>query len=473
MEDIVGSTIVKGGESLSSNTLAGKFVGLYFSAHWCPPCRRFTPQLAETYQKVTSKNDGQFEIVFVSSDKDAGQFDEYFAEMPWAAIPYSDRDRQAALSKKFKVQGIPTLVILNPDGEVVTLDGREALGNDPEGDKFPWIPPTLDEMLGDQFIAVDGSTFTRADLDGKYIGLYFSAHWCGPCRGFTPQLSETYNKLKGEGKNFEIIFVSSDRDEESFNEYRSEMPWLALPFANRDGKAALSSKFGVQGIPTLVILDPDMNTVTTKGRGAVGADKEGAEFPWVPKPLQDISSDADGLNEYPCLIILADDCDGDSAELHAAATDYAAEVAAARKAGTTEMLVCYADTSEGPVGQIRKLTKQESSKAHPCDLVKTSPNQLGGPYSGGFGCDVCEGGGSGDDEVWHCEKHGYDECASCYAKNAEKRANPCAGKVVMLLLDIPDSGGFYVFDGDEVNGDTIREFVAAYEAKTLDRRQLG
>ena len=86
MEDIVGPTIVKGGESLASDTLAGKYVGLYFSAHWCPPCRRFTPQLAETYQKVTSKNDGQFEIVFVSGDKDAGQFDEYFAEMPWAAI---------------------------------------------------------------------------------------------------------------------------------------------------------------------------------------------------------------------------------------------------------------------------------------------------------------------------------------------------------------------------------------------------
>ncbi len=35
-----------------------------------------------------------------------------------------------------------------------------------------------------------------------------------------------YNTAKKEGKNFEIIFVSSDQDEASFNDYYTEMPWL-------------------------------------------------------------------------------------------------------------------------------------------------------------------------------------------------------------------------------------------------------
>lgn len=34
---------------------------------------------------------------------------------------------------------------------------------------------------------------------------------CPPCRGFTPKLIETYNKVKDSGKSFEIIFVTSDR----------------------------------------------------------------------------------------------------------------------------------------------------------------------------------------------------------------------------------------------------------------------
>lgn len=92
-----------------------------------------------------------------------------------------------------------------------------------------------------------------ADCDA--VGLYFSAHWCGPCRGFTPKLVETYNTMKDAGKKFEIVFASSDRDEAAFDEYFGEMPWLALPYddAGKASKAALSKKFKV-----LVHAPPDI-----------------------------------------------------------------------------------------------------------------------------------------------------------------------------------------------------------------------
>jgi len=69
--------------------------GLYFSAHWCPPCRAFTPELAKFYKKMTDK----LEIVFVSSDEDEAQWAEYFAEMPWLALPFVDRDRKVSLQE--------------------------------------------------------------------------------------------------------------------------------------------------------------------------------------------------------------------------------------------------------------------------------------------------------------------------------------------------------------------------------------
>ena len=50
------------------------------------------------------------------------------------------------------------------------------------------------------------------------VGIYFSAHWCPPCRGFTPELAKIYAQCKAEGKSFEVVFVSSDRDEASFAE---------------------------------------------------------------------------------------------------------------------------------------------------------------------------------------------------------------------------------------------------------------
>ena len=66
------------------------------------------------------------------------------------------------------------------------------------------------------------------------------------------------------------------------------MPWPALSYSDRALKAKLSSVFGVSGIPTLVVLDENNKVITTNGRGAVDKDPEGAEFPWKPKPLEQL-----------------------------------------------------------------------------------------------------------------------------------------------------------------------------------------
>lgn len=74
---------------------------------------------------------------------------------------------------------------------------------------------------------------TAAALNNtRLVGLYFSAHWCGPCRQFTPMLIEVYEHLKEEfpTHGLEMVFVSSDRDEAGFRQYYASMPWLAVPF---------------------------------------------------------------------------------------------------------------------------------------------------------------------------------------------------------------------------------------------------
>ncbi len=78
------------------------------------------------------------ELVFVSSDQGPGEFKEYFATMPFQALPFAKRTEAVALKAKFGVNGIPKLIILGPDGSVVCDDGRRALMNDPTGARFPW-----------------------------------------------------------------------------------------------------------------------------------------------------------------------------------------------------------------------------------------------------------------------------------------------------------------------------------------------
>jgi nucleoredoxin len=92
-------------------------------------------------------------------------------------------------------------------------------------------------------------------LGGKeFILLYASAHWCGPCRNFTPQLANWYRSLGGTTKSAEVVFLSCDHDENGFNSYYKEMPWLAVPFDD-DAREQLLGHIRVQGIPRLVVLD--------------------------------------------------------------------------------------------------------------------------------------------------------------------------------------------------------------------------
>jgi nucleoredoxin len=311
---LLGDKLLSGtAEVATADALADKgAVALYFSAHWCPPCRGFTPKLAEWYKESLQAKG--LEIVFISSDRDEDSFKEYFAEQPWKALPYGDRELKEKLSKKFKIKGIPSVVILDGNGKVITKDGRAAISGDPTGEDFPWTPKTLKEILASsKLIGKDGPVEANV-LDGKVFGLYFSAHWCPPCRGFTPKLAESYSKSLKD-KDFEIVFVSSDRDEEAFKEYFAEMPWLALDYANRKEKEQLSDLFGVQGIPSFVIVDKDGSTITKEGRAAVSSDPEGAEFPWYPKPVADLAGGPGHLNDAPVVVAF---CEAAAAEAKAA-----------------------------------------------------------------------------------------------------------------------------------------------------------
>lgn len=91
---------------------------LYASAHWCPPCRKYTPQLVKLYNeakkfyKSDPKRYKSIEIVFVSADHDMSGFKNYYATMPWLAVPY-DADTRERLMSWMKVTGVPKLMCLD------------------------------------------------------------------------------------------------------------------------------------------------------------------------------------------------------------------------------------------------------------------------------------------------------------------------------------------------------------------------
>lgn len=122
----------------------------------------------------------------------------------------------------------------------------------------------LIKSVGENLVTADGKTVASKQLASQdYVLVYFSAHWCGPCRAFTPDLVKFHNDYSKTGK-FEVILVSSDRSEKDMFGYMTEakMPWLSIPY-NNVGASGLSQKHGVIGIPHLALLDKQGNIVSS------------------------------------------------------------------------------------------------------------------------------------------------------------------------------------------------------------------
>ena len=109
-------------------------LGFYFSASWCPPCVQTTPLLATAYKQLRGRGK-RFEIILVSQDRTAEAFDAYRGKMPFPSLPWGGK-RIAGLVELFKVEGIPSLVLLDSAGCLISTDGVRLLRKHVRA--FPW-----------------------------------------------------------------------------------------------------------------------------------------------------------------------------------------------------------------------------------------------------------------------------------------------------------------------------------------------
>ena len=102
---LLGPELLNKSGVVSTSSLTVKFIGLYFSASWCPPCRAFTPKLAQFYAEFKARHAAadDFDIVFVSSDKTPVAAEDYYEGMPWLMMPFEDRSRKEGLTRKCQV----------------------------------------------------------------------------------------------------------------------------------------------------------------------------------------------------------------------------------------------------------------------------------------------------------------------------------------------------------------------------------
>ncbi|XP_077886782.1 nucleoredoxin-like protein 2 [Ictidomys tridecemlineatus] len=110
--------------------LQNKVVALYFAAGRCAPSRDFTPLLGDFYAALVgaARPPAPFEVVFVSADGSAQEMLDFMRQQhgAWLALPFHDPYRHE-LKRRYDITAIPRLVILKPNGEVITSKGRKQI----------------------------------------------------------------------------------------------------------------------------------------------------------------------------------------------------------------------------------------------------------------------------------------------------------------------------------------------------------
>lgn len=130
------------------------------------------------------------------------------------------------------------------------------------------VASSLDKTLNEAVIdhrgeAVDSDYVLNTD----FLLLYFSGHWCGPCRSFTPELVKYYNEKQG-GHLFQVLFVSSDHSDTEMKHYMQSagMPWPAVVY-HSEARKMIKRQYAGSGIPQLVLLDKNGRILADSFKG--------------------------------------------------------------------------------------------------------------------------------------------------------------------------------------------------------------
>jgi thiol-disulfide isomerase/thioredoxin len=157
------------------------------------------------------------------------------AEMARAARSKKQTDAKAIVktSKLLDDDNMPRGIYAadSPPAKLAALTSQ-AQGSPPPGGRFP-------------------------EYRGKVVLLDFWASWCGPCRNALPNLKRLQAVYGSD--DFVVISISEDDDEDT---WRAFVAGHGMTWPQRlDGDSSLQHQFGVNALPTYVLLGRDGSVI--------------------------------------------------------------------------------------------------------------------------------------------------------------------------------------------------------------------
>lgn len=208
-----------------------KYVLIFFGAHWCSPCQRFTPVLADFYNQNADRYG--FEVLFISSDREERRMMDYFQNR---SSNYVMRPTNTASSGGLGLSPAST------HGDASTNAAWTAM---PSTSALP--PSTLKKRF-----ECSSSSIAMVMMDEEKESAASGGALLPPSRPQKAPPSAT-----GHGN------------------------WLALPFKERKIARQIGSRYSAKSVPKVVVVEVSTSAVVTRdGKARVFSDPSCSQFPW-------------------------------------------------------------------------------------------------------------------------------------------------------------------------------------------------
>lgn len=127
------------GTELDWNSYRGKVVLVDYWATWCGPCRAEVPNVLANYLKYHDKG---FDVIGISLDEKRSDAEDYVKQtnIPWPSLFHEstgDSGWQNPMAVKYGITGIPTAILVDGQGNVVSMHARG-----------PQLGKLLEKLLG-------------------------------------------------------------------------------------------------------------------------------------------------------------------------------------------------------------------------------------------------------------------------------------------------------------------------------------